>query len=778
MYNIDSEIGTLNILLNNPDLAESTPNLKPFMYSASTNSAIYDCIYTIQSQGHIPDYTLVYNKLVAEGNLDKAGGKEYLEYIKSSTEFTKENLSEFTKQIINGYKARSLVSITSNINKKVETEDIDTVISNLETQLGNLQENSASDKVVDFYSATKTTWDELEFRMNNPGITGITTGLKSLDLHTGGFNKGKLWIIAARPSMGKGLTLDSGVLTPTGWVKMGKLQVGDLVCGKDGKGYSVTGVYPQGIKPVYRVHFDDGSSVDCDDSHLWYTTTRKDRKAGRTYAVRSTLDVIKEGIITKDGRNNHAVPINDPIEFVGKEELPLHPYLVGYLLGNGCMVENGCPQICMPDEYTVKFISSILPEGYSLGASDKISYNLRSKGKGIDVLTKLGMYSKHSYEKSIPESYKFLPLEERLWLLRGLMDSDGCAVTSIDKPDTNCFIEYSTTSEQLAKDVMDLCRSFGAKVSCKSRMGKYKNKEGEVIETRINYRIQGSFTQVNPFYLPRKACKFSPVKSYHNKYIVKVERLEDQQTQCIRVDSPDHLFIAEGYNVTHNSMLLANMLLRGAESMRDTGEYQLVFSLEMQNSELISRMLALHTGVPLEDILFGTLTQRQLEQIQEGMKYFKTLPILLDDTPGTNAMRFNSIVRRYNRTKKIRVVHFDYLQLGVERDEGHMNELVRFTKTAKNLAKELDATCVFYSQLNRGVESRDDKRPLLSDLRQSGNIEEDADIVDMLFREEYYLQEKSKHKGVLEHLLRKNRNGKVGMFTSKFEGALMRITDD
>jgi replicative DNA helicase len=429
MYNIDSEIGTLNILLNNPDLAESTPNLKPFMYSASTNSAIYDCIYTIQSQGHIPDYTLVYNKLIAEGNLDKAGGKEYLEYIKSSTEFTKENLSEFTKQIINGYKARSLVSITSNINKKVETEDIDTVISNLETQLGNLQENSASDKVVDFYSATKTTWDELEFRMNNPGITGITTGLKSLDLHTGGFNKGKLWIIAARPSMGK-------------------------------------------------------------------------------------------------------------------------------------------------------------------------------------------------------------------------------------------------------------------------------------------------------------------------------------------------------------SMLLANMLLRGAESMRDTGEYQLVFSLEMQNSELISRMLALHTGVALEDILFGTLTQRQLEQIQEGMKYFKTLPILLDDTPGTNAMRFNSIVRRYNRTKKIRVVHFDYLQLGVERDEGQMNELGRFTKTAKNLAKELDATCVFYSQLNRGVESRDDKRPLLSDLRQSGNIEEDADIVNMLFREDYYLQEKSKHKGVLEHLLRKNRNGKVGMFTSKFDGALMRITDD
>jgi replicative DNA helicase len=102
MYNIDSEIGTLNILLNNPDLAESTPNLKPFMYSASTNSCIYDCIYTIQSQGHIPDWTLVLNKLIAEGKIDQAGGKEYLEYIKSSTEFTKENLPEFTKQIING----------------------------------------------------------------------------------------------------------------------------------------------------------------------------------------------------------------------------------------------------------------------------------------------------------------------------------------------------------------------------------------------------------------------------------------------------------------------------------------------------------------------------------------------------------------------------------------------------------------------------------------------------------------------------------------------------
>jgi replicative DNA helicase len=429
MYNIDSEIGTLNILLNNPDLAESTPNLKPFMYSASTNSCIYECIYTIQSQGHIPDWTLVLNKLIAEGKIDQAGGKEYLEYIKSSTEFTKENLPEFTKQIINGYKARSLVSITSNINKKVETEDIDTVISNLETQLGNLQENSASDKVVDFYSATKEAWSDIEFRLNNPGITGITTGLKSLDLHTGGFNKNKLWIIAGRPGSGK---------------------------------------------------------------------------------------------------------------------------------------------------------------------------------------------------------------------------------------------------------------------SCE----------------------------------------------------------------------------------------LANMVLRGAEAMRDTGEYQLVFSLEMQNTELVSRMLANYTGVALEDILFGTLTQKQLDSIQEGMKYFKTLPILLDDTPGTNLNRFTSVVRRYNRTKKIRVIHFDYLQLGVERDEGQMNELGRFTKGAKNLAKDIGATCVFYSQLNRSVESRDDKRPMLSDLRQSGNIEEDADIVLMLYRDEYYNGEKSKYKNILEHLIRKHRNGKVGMFTSKFDGSLMRITDD
>jgi replicative DNA helicase len=429
MYNIDSEIGTLNILLNNPDLAESTPNLKPFMYSASTNSCIYDCIYTIQSQGHIPDWTLVLNKLIAEGKIDQAGGKEYLEYIKSSTEFTKENLPEFTKQIINGYKARSLVSITSNINKKVETEDIDTVISNLETQLGNLQENSASDKVVDFYSATKEAWSDIEFRLNNPGITGITTGLKSLDLLTGGYNKGKLWIIASRPSTGK-------------------------------------------------------------------------------------------------------------------------------------------------------------------------------------------------------------------------------------------------------------------------------------------------------------------------------------------------------------STVLCNSVLRGAEAMKGTGEYQLVFSLEMQNTELITRMLANHTGVPLEDILFGTLTQKQLESIQEAMKYFKTLPILLDDTPGTNLNRFTSIVRRYNRTKKIRVVHFDYLQLGVERDDGQMNEIGRFTKGAKVLAKELDLTCVFYSQLNRGVESRDDKRPILSDLRQSGNIEEDADIVDMLYRDELYNGEKSKYKNIMEHLIRKHRNGKVGMFTSRFDGALMRITDD
>jgi replicative DNA helicase len=217
--------------------------------------------------------------------------------------------------------------------------------------------------------------------------------------------------------------------------------------------------------------------------------------------------------------------------------------------------------------------------------------------------------------------------------------------------------------------------------------------------------------------------------------------------------------------------LECNMSLHQAKS----GVPVLVFSLEMRKTPLAERLVAIDTGVSSSNMRLGLLSQAELDKISESMKQIKDLPIYIDSNYNATLSYVLSTIRKYKKMHEIKVVYLDYVQLLSERTADATNEIGRMTRALKLLANELDIGIIILSQLSRNCEYREDKRPILSDLRQSGNIEEDSDVVLGLYRDEVY--NKDAHKGVLEQILIKQRSGPIGTVLATFDGDTNRISD-
>lgn len=232
------------------------------------------------------------------------------------------------------------------------------------------------------------------------------------------------------------------------------------------------------------------------------------------------------------------------------------------------------------------------------------------------------------------------------------------------------------------------------------------------------------------------------------------------------------LWMVAGRSSMGKTAWLCNSALETAKK----GNPVLIFSKEMSKKALVERMLAIESGIDSNKIRFGNLNQNELDLILDVSKAFRNLPIFIDANFVGDLGYTMSTSKRLAKQKDVKVVYLDYIQLLSERGEDSVNELGRISRAFKLMAGDLGITSVVLSQLNRGVESREDKRPVLSDLRQSGNLEEDPDVVLFLYRDDYYHKD-SKNKGVLEQIIRKQRNGPIGTIFSRFEPNTNKIKE-
>lgn len=237
--------------------------------------------------------------------------------------------------------------------------------------------------------------------------------------------------------------------------------------------------------------------------------------------------------------------------------------------------------------------------------------------------------------------------------------------------------------------------------------------------------------------------------------------------------SPGDLVIVAGRPGSGKTSAICNSIMADVAE----GKPVLLIEKEMRPQELIERLVSIDTGISSTNMRLGVLSQEHVDKIHGSLARLKKCPIYLDvNFRSTDPYYLESIVNKYKNKHGIEIVYLDYLQMSTERDETQTQEIGRLTRLFKVLANDLNICSILASQLNRNVESRDDKRPIMSDMKQSGAIEEDADFIIALYRDEYYNKE-TKFKNMMEYIILKHRNGPTGTVTVKFDGPTYRISE-
>ena len=375
---------------------------------------------------------------------------------------------------------------------------------------------------------------------------------------------------------GRAQPVDTQVLTPTGWCRFGDLRVGDMVIGSSGMPTPVIGVYPQGTKPVFRVTAQDGASTLACGEHLWTVRTKDDKRRGKWRTVQ-TSDMV--GRLWSFHTHRFELPLVEPVEFV-EREVPMHPYALGLLLGDGCITGRTTPSFATADPELVLSLERTLV-GFGVEAAFKGGYDyvLRRPGVGrggggtpnpiTAVLRELDLSGTSSSTKFVPDLYKFNAPWIRYAVLQGLLDTDGGPVTQNGR---TFRIQYCTTSPDLRDDVVFLVRSLGGVAYWRTRPAEGR-KPGRAQGRDVPYLHDAYVLDIRlpegrvPFGLERKRAAYNLTGGGRpQRHVHSIEPAGDAETMCIAVAAEDSLYVTDDFLLTHNTLNSSFIVLDEAQN--------------------------------------------------------------------------------------------------------------------------------------------------------------------------------------------------------------------
>ena len=323
---------------------------------------------------------------------------------------------------------------------------------------------------------------------------------------------------------------------------------------------------------------------------------------------------------------------------------------------------------------------------------------------------------------------------------------------------------YRTNQEKLARQIQHLLLRFGII----ARLGKGYNKE-QTTQTTWQVEITEPLS-IERFEIGVVAQTLEPIETQTDceiywDEIIAIENLGEKRVYDLTIPHT-HNFIANDICV-HNTAFCLNLAHNIAVG------YKLpvaVFSLEMSKEQLVQRLLASEAQIETGYLRSGRISQTQWEPLSRAISLLSEMPVFIDDTPNITITQMRSQARKLQaqQNSKLGLIVIDYLQLMEGAGDNRVQELSKITRSLKGLARELSVPIIALSQLSRSVEARTNKRPMLSDLRESGSIEQDADLVIMLYREEYYAPD-TPDRGIAEVIIAKHRNGPTGTVKLLFD---------
>jgi replicative DNA helicase len=371
--------------------------------------------------------------------------------------------------------------------------------------------------------------------------------------------------------------------------------------------------------------------------------------------------------------------------------------------------------------------------------------------------------------KHIPADYLRASEPQRRALLSGLLDTDGTVTAGGS-------IQFSVTARRLASDVAELVTSLGYR----SQMST-KRVKGRCEASSVAYTITFA-TDDEVFGLQRKAIAHKERRRAigtarsGSRFIVDVRRVESVPVRCVEVDNESHMYLASRSMVpTHNSTLGLDFLRSCSIKNRMAS---VIFSLEMSKSEIVMRLLSAEAKIKLSDMRSGRMSDDDWTRLARRMSEISEAPLYIDDSPNLTMMEIRAKARRLSQKAGLKLIVVDYLQLMTsgKKYESRQQEVSDFSRSIKLMAKELDVPVVAISQLNRGPEQRTDKKPMLSDLRESGSLEQDSDMVILLHRPDAFERDDPRG-GEADLILGKHRNGPTKTITVAHQLHLSRFTN-
>ncbi|MEO3765748.1 replicative DNA helicase [Streptomyces sp. B5E4] len=774
---LDAEQSVLGgMLLSKDAIADVVEVLKGHDFYRPAHETVYTAILDLYARGEPADPITVSAELTKRGELARVGGASYLHTLVQSVP-TAANAEYYAEIVHQRAILRRLVEAGTRITQMGYAADgeVDDIVNSAQAEIYAVTEQRTAEDYLPLGEIMEGALDEIEAIGSRSGqMSGVPTGFTDLDSLTNGLHPGQMIVVAARPAMGKALALDTPLPTPTGWTTMGEVQVGDYLL--DAKGRPTRVVAATDVmtgRPCYEIEFSDGAKIVADADHQWLTWDRNTRKAydhavpgaaaypddwpswsrpplsARPYAAgerdqmrawrasgptsaqigaglgrtatavqqqwsrpepesrvvrpRTTAEIA--GTLRVHHEHNHAIPAAQPLA-CPETELPVDPYVLGCLLGDGGTAGSG-RVACDPRdrEWLMREFRAAGREVVSSGSAGHF---------GVRGLTETWRSLSLSAGKHIPPAYLRASFEQRLALVQGLVDSGGHV-------DGHGAYRFTNTSRALIDGFHELVVTLG----CVPQIHRRTGRTGAGRPSADSWEVIVP-TSLPLARMPRKArsARRQGKREQVTRYITAVTPLDSVPVRCVQVEHPDHLYLASRSMVpTHNSTLALDFAR--ACSIKSNLP-SVIFSLEMGRNEIAMRLLSAEARVALHHMRSGSMTDDDWTRLARRMPEVTGAPLYIDDSPNLSMMEIRAKCRRLKQRNDLQMIVIDYLQLmqtgGSRRPESRQQEVSEMSRNLKLLAKELEVPVIALSQLNRGPEQRTDKKPMVSDLRESGCV--------------------------------------------------------
>ena len=370
------------------------------------------------------------------------------------------------------------------------------------------------------------------------------------------------YLFTGSAGVGKAQPLDADIMTINGYKKMKDVQLNDILIDGLGNSCKVIGIYPQSIKPIYKITFSDRTSTLCSDEHIWKVGHYVNSKNGvkwENLTIKELLNInLKKGNNTKGWKYRIPTPI---INCWSDSNLKIDPYLLGCLLGDGCLTEHTI-NISNPEEDIINKLNKLAEDinyklslvnqskknrcpMYNFVKQENCNFGLRDYIKSLNL-------NKSCLEKHIPKEYLYTTVENRIKLLQGLFDTDGWVS---NRNDNRSVLIFNTSSPQLSKDFAFLVRSLGGTDTVVRKEAKYclkGSKEYKRCNDTYQHIIKFS-NDILPFSSEKHKAKYKSPQNKAMRRIVNIEYIGEQECQCIKVDSIDETYMTNDLIVTHNT---------------------------------------------------------------------------------------------------------------------------------------------------------------------------------------------------------------------------------